>query len=142
MITEAGGLIGNFTGEADFLYQREVVAGNPKVYGQLVQMLAVHPCGRACRCGRRAHAGAGRGLNASYDAGSRPRSDRSSERSAAGRGAPAEKGSGADPCRGRFKQERRTGSALRGPGRGCRALYQSRSPSGTAMRANTARISV
>ena len=40
MITEAGGLIGNFTGEADYLYQREVVAGNPKVYGQLVQMLA------------------------------------------------------------------------------------------------------
>jgi myo-inositol-1(or 4)-monophosphatase len=40
MVTEAGGLIGNFTGDADFLYQREVVAGNPKVYGQLVQMLA------------------------------------------------------------------------------------------------------
>jgi myo-inositol-1(or 4)-monophosphatase len=40
MITEAGGLIGNFTGESDYLYQREVVAGNPKVYGQLVQMLS------------------------------------------------------------------------------------------------------
>ena len=40
MITEAGGLIGNYTGEADFLYQREVVAGTPKVYGQLVQLLA------------------------------------------------------------------------------------------------------
>lgn len=40
LITEAGGLIGNFTGEADYLYQREVVAGNPKVYGQLVQILA------------------------------------------------------------------------------------------------------
>ncbi len=40
LITEAGGLIGNFTGESDFLYQREVVAGNPKVYGQLVQILA------------------------------------------------------------------------------------------------------
>ncbi len=40
IITEAGGLIGNFTGEADFLNQREVVAGNPKVYGQLVQILA------------------------------------------------------------------------------------------------------
>jgi myo-inositol-1(or 4)-monophosphatase len=40
IITEAGGLIGNFTGEADFLYQREAVAGNPKVYAQLVQMLA------------------------------------------------------------------------------------------------------
>jgi myo-inositol-1(or 4)-monophosphatase len=40
LITEAGGLVGNFTGEADYLYQREIVAGNPKVYGQLVQLLA------------------------------------------------------------------------------------------------------
>jgi myo-inositol-1(or 4)-monophosphatase len=39
IITEAGGLIGNFTGDSDYLYQREVVAGNPKVYGQLVQIL-------------------------------------------------------------------------------------------------------
>ncbi len=42
MITEAGGLIGNFTGEADYLFQREVVAGNPKIYGQLIPMLAPH----------------------------------------------------------------------------------------------------
>jgi len=47
MITEAGGLIGNFTGEADFLYQREAVAGNPKIYGQLVKMLA--PYSRAIK---------------------------------------------------------------------------------------------
>ena len=40
IITEAGGLIGNFTGESDFLYQREVVCGNPKIYGQLVGILA------------------------------------------------------------------------------------------------------
>jgi myo-inositol-1(or 4)-monophosphatase len=40
MITEAGGLIGNFTGEADFMYQRECVAGNPKIYGQLVTLLS------------------------------------------------------------------------------------------------------
>ena len=40
MITEAGGLIGNFTGESDYLYQREVVAGCPKVFGQLVQILS------------------------------------------------------------------------------------------------------
>ncbi len=40
IITEAGGLVGNFTGDADFMYQREVVAGNPKVYGQLVTLLA------------------------------------------------------------------------------------------------------
>jgi len=40
IVTEAGGLIGNFTGESDFLEQREVVAGSPKIYGQLVQLLA------------------------------------------------------------------------------------------------------
>ncbi|WP_428417618.1 inositol monophosphatase family protein [Methylibium sp.] len=40
MITEAGGLIGNFTGESDYLYQREIVAGNPKIYAQLVSILA------------------------------------------------------------------------------------------------------
>ncbi len=40
IITEAGGLIGNFTGESDFMYQREVVAGNPKIYGQMVNILA------------------------------------------------------------------------------------------------------
>jgi myo-inositol-1(or 4)-monophosphatase len=40
IVTEAGGLIGNFTGEADFLNQREVLAGSPKIYGQLVPLLA------------------------------------------------------------------------------------------------------
>ena len=39
LITEAGGLIGNFTGESDFLEQKECMAGNPKVYGQLVTIL-------------------------------------------------------------------------------------------------------
>ncbi|ALT77050.1 MULTISPECIES: inositol monophosphatase family protein [unclassified Roseateles] len=40
IITEAGGLIGNFTGESDFMHQREVLAGSPKIYGQLVPILA------------------------------------------------------------------------------------------------------
>ena len=40
MVTEAGGLIGNFTGDSDYLYQREIIAGNPKIYGQLVSILA------------------------------------------------------------------------------------------------------
>ena len=39
LITEAGGLVGNFTGEADYLYQRECMAANPKVYAQLVGLL-------------------------------------------------------------------------------------------------------
>ncbi len=40
LVTEAGGLIGNFTGESDFIDRREVVAGNPKIYAQLVQLLS------------------------------------------------------------------------------------------------------
>ena len=40
IITEAGGLVGNFTGDADYLHRREVVAGNAKVYAQLVAILA------------------------------------------------------------------------------------------------------
>ncbi|MDT8997861.1 inositol monophosphatase family protein [Paucibacter sp. APW11] len=40
IITEAGGLVGNFTGESDFMHQREIVAGSPRIYGQLVQILA------------------------------------------------------------------------------------------------------
>ena len=39
LVTEAGGLVGNFTGEADYLEQEECLAGNPKVYGQLVSIL-------------------------------------------------------------------------------------------------------
>ncbi len=39
IITEAGGLVGNFTGESDFLHQREVLAGTPKIYAQLVPLL-------------------------------------------------------------------------------------------------------
>lgn len=39
LVTEAGGLVGNFTGEADFLEQKECMAGNPRVYGQLVSVL-------------------------------------------------------------------------------------------------------
>lgn len=40
LIAEAGGLIGNFTGNAEnFLEQKELIAGNPKIYGQLVTKL-------------------------------------------------------------------------------------------------------
>ena len=42
LVTEAGGLVGNFTGEADFLDQQECVAGAPRVYGQLVGILGKH----------------------------------------------------------------------------------------------------
>ena len=39
LITEAGGLVGNFTGEADFLEHRECMAANPRVYAQMVSVL-------------------------------------------------------------------------------------------------------
>ena len=39
LVTEAGGLVGNFTGESEFLEQHECLAGNPRVYGQLVGLL-------------------------------------------------------------------------------------------------------
>ena len=39
LVTEAGGLIGNFTGEADFLEQRECMAANPRIYAQMVSVL-------------------------------------------------------------------------------------------------------
>ena len=39
LVSEAGGLVGNFTGEADFLEQRECMAASPRIYGQLVQLL-------------------------------------------------------------------------------------------------------
>ena len=39
LVTEAGGLIGNFTGESDFLEQKECLAGAPRIYGQLVTLL-------------------------------------------------------------------------------------------------------
>jgi myo-inositol-1(or 4)-monophosphatase len=39
LVTEAGGLIGNFTGDSDFMETRECIAGNPKIYGQLVAIL-------------------------------------------------------------------------------------------------------
>ena len=40
IVTEAGGLVGNFTGEPDFLYQREILAATPRIYGQMVSTLA------------------------------------------------------------------------------------------------------
>ena len=40
LVTEAGGLVGNFTGEADFLHQKECLAASPKIYAQMVSLLA------------------------------------------------------------------------------------------------------
>ncbi|MBY4945480.1 inositol monophosphatase [Cupriavidus respiraculi] len=39
LITEAGGLVGNYCGEARQLEQGEVLAGNPKAFAQMVRLL-------------------------------------------------------------------------------------------------------
>src|ERR1700729_2970598 len=39
LITEAGGLVGNYTGESDFLHRNEILAANAKVYAQMVKIL-------------------------------------------------------------------------------------------------------
>ena len=40
MITEAGGLVGNYNGESRQMEQGEVMAGNPKAFAQMVRLLA------------------------------------------------------------------------------------------------------
>ena len=39
LVSEAGGLIGTFAGESDYLYKGDVIAGTPKVFGQMVGLL-------------------------------------------------------------------------------------------------------
>ena len=39
LITEAGGLIGNFTADGDYLFAEEVVAGSPKVFAAMIALL-------------------------------------------------------------------------------------------------------
>jgi len=40
LVLEAGGLIGDLTGEGDYLYGGQVIAANPKVFAQMVKALA------------------------------------------------------------------------------------------------------
>jgi myo-inositol-1(or 4)-monophosphatase len=42
LITEAGGLVGDLAGEANYLNTGNLVAGNPKVFAQLLQLIAAH----------------------------------------------------------------------------------------------------
>ncbi|MGI4985563.1 MAG: inositol monophosphatase family protein [Janthinobacterium lividum] len=39
LITEAGGLVGNYRGDANFMDLGEIVAGNPKIFAQMVRLL-------------------------------------------------------------------------------------------------------
>ena len=54
LVTEAGGLVGNFTGEPDFLEHKECLAGNPRIYGQLVPIL--HKYSKFAGAGEKAQA--------------------------------------------------------------------------------------
>lgn len=45
LITEAGGLVGDLSGEADYLRTGNIVAGTPKVFAQLLQVVARHLTG-------------------------------------------------------------------------------------------------
>ena len=40
LIAEAGGLVGDLSGEDDYLYGGQVIAGNPRVFGQMVKLLS------------------------------------------------------------------------------------------------------
>jgi myo-inositol-1(or 4)-monophosphatase len=40
LVTEAGGLVGNFQGETGYMESGEIIAGNPKVFAQLVQLIS------------------------------------------------------------------------------------------------------
>ncbi len=40
LVTESGGIMGTFKGDSDYLYKDSVIAGNPKVFAQMVSLLA------------------------------------------------------------------------------------------------------
>lgn len=42
LVQEAGGLVGNFLGDEGYLASGNIVAGTPKVFGQLLQVIAPH----------------------------------------------------------------------------------------------------
>jgi myo-inositol-1(or 4)-monophosphatase len=42
LITEAGGLVGDLSGEQNYLETGNIVGGNPKVFAQLLQIIAPH----------------------------------------------------------------------------------------------------
>jgi len=39
LVTEAGGIVGEFSGESDYLHKGDVVAAGPKVFGGLIPLL-------------------------------------------------------------------------------------------------------
>ena len=47
LVTEAGGLVGNYSGDSEFLRVGECVAANPRLYGQMVTTLAKYSAFKA-----------------------------------------------------------------------------------------------
>ena len=39
LIHEAGGLVGDLAGESEYLFSGQVVAGNPRIFAQMVKLL-------------------------------------------------------------------------------------------------------
>ena len=42
IVQEAGGIVGDFEGNEDWLKSGNIVAANPKIFGQMLQTLAPH----------------------------------------------------------------------------------------------------
>ncbi|GAC1420313.1 MAG: inositol monophosphatase family protein [Burkholderiaceae bacterium] len=40
LVTESGGIMGTFKGDSDYLYKGDVIAGTPKVFGQMISLLS------------------------------------------------------------------------------------------------------
>lgn len=40
LITEAGGIVGTFEGESDYLYKGDTIAGSPKIFAQMISLLS------------------------------------------------------------------------------------------------------
>jgi myo-inositol-1(or 4)-monophosphatase len=40
LITEAGGIVGEFSGESDYMNKGDIIAASPKVFAQMVALLA------------------------------------------------------------------------------------------------------
>jgi len=51
LITEAGGLVGNFSGDSDYLFSEQVLAGAPKVFSSLLALVAQNRRNDAAKAG-------------------------------------------------------------------------------------------
>ena len=42
LVTEAGGIVGEFNGESDYMKKGDIIAASPKVFGQMVNLLSAY----------------------------------------------------------------------------------------------------